>query len=417
MMELVLFISNCEIKAFQVRRKLGKLYVEEKLSLDIRKLSPEEVERELNNIRPDDKHPTRIILGDINLFARVIRLPFSDLHKARLAAPSVISGSLPFENDYYFDLVYSGEEENSHTFTALITPKQEVEHRLSLIPWKEGVEHLLPAALLAVCVTPFDEKSLPRRRIYLDERILGVLTDHGDRITVKFFSPSRLKNQDQGEFANPGLAIEGDTTANLPESLPYVKTIDSTMVETFLKHGLLNSVNFFSLETEQKKDIRAQKWKRTTIVLSGILIFLSVITLVEGTRISYKRKAEILKKEVNKIFSSVMGEIPIVDPVSQIEEKIKTIENEVKLLPGDGTTLTEMLVGLSRSFGPGDGIIITSFKYTRGRGSFQGISGNQKKINDLITRLEEMGFKAELIDSGPAAESGKIKFSVKMEKK
>ncbi|RMG60694.1 MAG: hypothetical protein D6713_02130 [Deltaproteobacteria bacterium] len=346
-----------------------------------------------------------LIIADIDLYLRRLEIPFDDVKKARLAAQSLITGTLPFEGEFCYDLLpLSGE--GKENFLALIVRKEELESRVGkILASGETPPQVIPAALLSLALSGKKGGNGETTPVtYRDRSVQMKATLEGKSISSCRILPPDEREEEEEE--------ENSFLVDLSESSP---SDIGDLASKLLSHPELSRFNLLSLQAADV--VEKEEKKRSILFLGGaiLLIILTLISFLEGTRSSYQYRSKLLKGEVDRIFREIAGNVPVVDPVAQAEEKIRLWEEESHLFPREDEKLSYLLEKLASSITPSDGITVTSVKYVRGRTTIQTIAEDEKKVQTVLEKLRQSGLDGKIVDSGPAAEKGKRKITIQVE--
>lgn len=401
-----------EINGSEKRKPEGPSRVWEILSrLKIKRL--EEILSKINEAARKGPSATLLIFG-IDLFIRKIELPFDDVQKARLAAPSVVSSTLPFEGGVLLDLIPLKTEMESGRFLAVCVRREEVDHFEQVFKNAEfALYRVVPGFILLLpAVEKLDNDG--GEGIYLDG-VIGAKAgnDWQESGAVRIMPLPLIEAEVKGREKQPDVFIDvSGTKENQPQQPgPGTRKIDETILGDWLGHPVLSVFNLISSRITEYRAASEKMARKVLFTASAVLLVLSLILCIEGSKHFNRKKANSIKNVMSKEFAEIMKGAAMVDPVAQIKDRISSMEEELALFPREDTPLFSLLFSLSRTLKSSDGITIREINYVRGKLTISGEANNQESVTSFKIRLSEEGGKTvEITETGPAATEGRVKF-------
>jgi hypothetical protein len=362
-------------------------------------------------------HTVSLIMPSFDLFMRLIDLPFEDLQKARLAAPSVLSGSLPFEGDIFSDLIplKADGEEGKTRYMAIAVNVSEVEPLISAVE-DTGLtcSQVVPAPLLLLSY--IESEGGVKGGEYRDQAVrVKAPSDWRVNGLVRLLPP--LSGEAEGDdYLSAELAsihLEEKVERSGDEGIHHFYGIDEGIISPFFSNPLLSGFNLIAGKVIREEELLEGKRKRYLITASILLAAFSLIFTLEGTSYFTGKKASAVKRELSREFGRMFKGATMVDPIAQIKDKIKSLETEIGLFPPPGSSISSLITLISSRVRKEDSIKISSLDYARGKLTLVGEAPGQKELNGLKSSLlEGTGLTVDVIETGPAAVEGRIKFTI-----
>lgn len=362
------------------------------------------------------RHTASLLISDIDLFIRKVELPFDDVRKARLAAPSVVATTLPFEGDVFVDVIPQSGEMGQGRFLAVCVRQEEIEHFERIFSNADFMlEQVVPGFLLLLpAIEKAENPSI--EGIYIDGKIAAKAgRDWQESGSVRILPLAIIEEEFSGEERKQQTVIDmsGKNGGSGTPTEGWSKGIDDSMLGDYLNHPLLSGFNLISAKITELRDSSLKKTKKMLFTASAVLIALSLIFSIEGAKHFHRKKAESVKNVMGRKFVALMKGATMVDPVAQIKDRISSIEEDLSLFPSEATPFYSLLASISRSVKRDEGISIREINFVRGKLTITGEAPDQDAVTKLKSRLSGSGDRdVEITETGPAATEGLVKFKL-----
>lgn len=362
------------------------------------------------------RHSARLLISGIDLFLRKVELPFDDVKKARLAAPSVLSSTLPFEGGVLLDLIPLKAEAGQGRFLAVCVKQEEVARLENVFSNTDfTLEQVVPGFLLLLTAVEKNDGGKDAG-IYIDGRVGAKANrDWRESGSVRII-PLALAEEEmvEGEKTlSTVIDISGKDGGSDQPAEGLTRGISTEMLSEYLNHPVLSGFNLISAKITEFRDASAKKTKKIMIIASAILLVLSLIFSIEGLKHFNRKKSDSIRKVMGQKFTEIMKGSAMVDPVAQIKEKISSMEEELALFPREENPLYSLLISISSTLKSSDGITIREINFIRGKLTVTGEAPNQDSVTTFKNRLSDgRGDNVEISETGPSATEGRVKFKL-----
>ncbi len=357
-----------------------------------------------------------LLISDIDLFIRKVDLPFDDLQKARLAAPSVVTTTLPFEGGVLIDLIPLHAGEGEGRFLAVCVRQQEIEQLEEVFSRADFLlEQVVPGFLLLLTSLGKGENE-NRSGIYLDGKIAAKASlDWHASGSVRIMPLALVEEEFKGEKRDREMVIDMSGKNGVPgePGKEWIRGLNDDLVDTYLNHPVLSGFNLISAKITEFRESALKRTKKVVFIASALLLSLSLIFTIEGTKHFNRKKAESVRGLMAKKFGELMKGTTMVEPVAQLKDKIASMEDDLALFPSKETPFYSLLVSLSSNVKGDDGIAIREINFTRGKLTVTGEAPDQERVTELKNRLSREGDRdVEITETGPSATEGLVKFKL-----
>jgi len=357
-----------------------------------------------------------LILPSMEIFVRTVEFPFADIQKARLAAPALLAGSLPFEGEFSLDLVPLREGGEGESYLAFIVREEDIS-KVEAMVREAGFKcgQIVPAFIPLLAYAR--EKRTFKGIEYRDTTIsLKAPTGWDEKGLVRILPPPGKESLEEGPFEKHVAVLNlSEKRIEEREEWPsHFSLVGDTLLESFVQDPLLSKFSLIAGKTIRQKEGEEKERKRNLLGASALLIALSLIFSLSGTSYFTMKKAKSLRGLMAKEFKEVFKGAVMVDPIAQMKEKIALIKGEIALFPSSQASFSSILLLLGKTIKKGDSITIKSLDYLGGKVTFVGEAAGQEAVNHLKENLLTGvgGKKVDVIETGPATTPGRIKFTI-----
>jgi type II secretion system protein L len=375
-------------------------------------------------------------------FLRPIRLPVTDLPRAKKMHIAELEGNLPIDDEEILsDILPAGEP---GTFLAVAARRSAVEKVVSLFteagfrPDRAITDHVSLLCAVLSSKKGFSGLVFSDRSDFVALRLSGGAVAAARQFPEAIAAtPGELVNgireilEADAHGASPQASIVvGDLPPPLAELLPHPVPFVAPGAAgnaSLLAFGAALAPLFrretgnFSLRTSAEAETeRARNLSRVRIAAAlGLIALISLVGTILVAQWAEGKKVSQIRAQIRKEFTEAVPGVKVVQETAQIREKIQALARQRKELGSDFPEPAALLAKVSQALPANQNVSVREVSFDSGRLRLQGDAGSAELVETFRTSLVAAFGPDTMVtvqESGGSVRGGNVRYTILIEK-